>query len=468
MFFLFLAPHILKKIRPAFFKGGLFLKHSLPLKNSLVAGTLLLTLAGSLSRVIGFFYRIFLSRTIGAEGIGIYQLIFPLLALCISLTSSGIQTAVSKFTAEKYGNGRTGEAFLCLYAGFFLSIASSLFACTFLCRYADVLAIRYLDEPRCAPLIRIMAYSLPFSSVHACANGYYYGMKKAAVPAVSQLLEQIVRVASVYVICLIYMENGTALSADIAVWGIVCGEIFSALFCITVLPFQKKQGYFIGMLKKIALFSLPLTANRVALNFFQSLEALMIPSRLRLFGYTQSEALSVFGILTGMALPMILFPNVVTNSVSVMLLPAISEARAKHDHLRIQKAIKKTIESCMILGLMSTLFFLLSGRFIGEYIFGNTLAGTFICTLSWICPFLFLSTTLTSILHGLGKPTTTFFLNLLSSGIRILGIYAFIPIFGIRSYLMAMLLSQLFLAGSATLLLVRFCKKSRHAMVLSP
>lgn len=67
-----------------------------------------------------------------------------------------------------------------------------------------------------------------------------------------------------------------------------------------------------------------------------------------------------------MALPMILFPNVVTNSVSVMLLPAISEARAKRDHLRIQKAIKKTIESCMILGLMSTLFFLLSGRFIGE------------------------------------------------------------------------------------------------------
>ncbi|MEE0116521.1 MAG: polysaccharide biosynthesis C-terminal domain-containing protein, partial [Lachnospiraceae bacterium] len=76
--------------------------------------------------------------------------------------------------------------------------------------------------------------------------------------------------------------------------------------------------------------------------------------------------------------------------------------------------------------------------------------------------------TLTSILHGLGKPTTTFLLNLLSSGIRILGIYAFIPMFGIRSYLMAMLLSQLFLAGSATFLLVRFCKKSRHAMVLSP
>lgn len=435
------------------------MKHSLPLKNSLIAGTLLLTLAGFLSRVIGFFYRIFLSRTIGAEGIGIYQLIFPLLALSISLTSSGIQTAISKFAAEKFAAKQSGEAYLCLYAGLFLSITASLLVCVFLCSNADLLAKSYLDEPRCAPLIRIMAYSLPFSAVHACANGYYYGTKKAAVPALSQLLEQLVRVASVYVICLIYTQNGTALSPEIAVWGIVCGEIFSALFCITVLPFQKQNGHFFGMLHNIALFSLPLTANRVALNFFQSLEALMIPSRLRLFGYTQSEALSVFGILTGMALPMILFPNVLTSSASVMLLPAISEARARHDHALIVKAIKKTIESCMILGFMSTLAFLVSGRLIGTYIFQNTLAGTFICTLSWICPFLFLSTTLTSILHGLGKPTATFILNLLSSGIRILGIYAFVPVFGIRAYLMAMLVSQLFLSVGAVLLLSAITKK---------
>ncbi len=442
------------------------MKHSLPLKNSLIAGTLLLTLAGFLSRVIGFFYRIFLSRTIGAEGIGIYQLIFPLLALSISLTSSGIQTAISKFAAEKFAAKQSGEAYLCLYAGLFLSITASLLVCVFLCSNADLLAKSYLDEPRCAPLIRIMAYSLPFSAVHACANGYYYGTKKAAVPALSQLLEQLVRVASVYVICLIYTQNGTALSPEIAVWGIVCGEIFSALFCITVLPFQKQNGLFFGMLHNIALFSLPLTANRVALNFFQSLEALMIPSRLRLFGYTQSEALSVFGILTGMALPMILFPNVLTSSASVMLLPAISEARARHDHALIVKAIKKTIESCMILGFMSTLAFLVSGRLIGTYIFQNTLAGTFICTLSWICPFLFLSTTLTSILHGLGKPTATFILNLLSSGIRILGIYAFVPVFGIRAYLMAMLVSQLFLSVGAVLLLSAIIKKClRHSQL---
>ncbi len=435
------------------------MKRSLLLKNSLITGTLLLTLAGVFCRVIGFFYRIFLSRTIGAEGLGIYQLIFPLMALCVSLTSSGIQTSVSKFAAEKFAKKHTREAFTCLYAGFFLSISASFLTGIFLYQNAAFLAENYLNETRCTPLLQIMAYSLPFSAIHACVNGYYYGAKKAAIPAVSQLLEQVVRVASVYVIYLICQEKGSSLTPETAVWGIVCGEIFSALFCITIVRFQKHAGSFHAMLKNVALFSLPLTANKVALNFFQSLESLLIPSRLRMFGYTQEEALSVFGILTGMALPMILFPNVLTNSVSVMLLPAISEAKAKKNHDLIFKAIKKTIESCMILGLMSTLFFLLTGRFIGEQIFGNTLAGTFIITLSWICPFLFLSTTLSSILHGIGKPSITFALNLLGSIIRILSIYIFVPLYGIRAYLMGMLLSQLFLSGSSTFLLTHFCQK---------
>lgn len=434
------------------------MKQSL-LKNTLITGTLLLTFAGFLSRIIGFFYRIFLSRCIGAEGIGIYQLIFPLLALCISLTSSGIQTAISKYTAEKYASKHTQAAFTYLYAGFFLSIALSCLAYAFLYQNSEFLALHYLKEKRVAPLLQIMGLSLPFSSVHACVCGYYYGCKKAAIPAISQLFEQIVRVASVYLIYLIELENGRTPTPAIAVWGIVLGEIFSTLFCITAIRFQKHSGSLLHAFKNIALFSIPLTANRVALNFFQSVESLLIPTTLKQFGYTNSEALSVFGILTGMALPMILFPNVLTGSVAVMLLPAISEAHEKKNHTLIFKTIKKTIESCMILGLMSTLVFLLSGHFIGEFIFQNSLAGTFITTLGWICPFMFLSTTLSSILHGLGKTTITFLLNLLASIIRILGIVLFVPHYGIRAYLMSMLFSQLFLSGLFTFFLYHFCQK---------
>ncbi len=444
------------------------MKRSRLLFNPFVTGTLLLTFTGVLSRIIGFFYRIFLSRTIGAEGLGIYQLIFPILTLCISLTAAGIQTAISKFVSEERGkcNGCSGLRYL--YSGLFLSLSLSVLVMTFLLRRSDLLADTILQEMRCSALLRIMAYSLPFTAIHSCINGYYYGLKKTAVPSFSQLLEQSIRVGAVYMLYLIAKEQGLSISPSAAVWGLVCGDIAATLYSLTALTLHKKSArrsardsrkplpyntakHPLRPLKQLGLYCIPLTANRVTINLFSSIEAILIPAQLQLFGYNNSDALSVFGILTGMAMPMILFPNVLTSSVSVLLLPTISEAQSDCNRKLIVRAIKKTVEYCMILGLFSTLIFLLTGDYIGQLVFKNTLAGTFITTLSWICPFSNLATTLASILNGLGKAAHAFGINLLGSLIRILFVLIFVPVYGIRSYLYGMLISQLFIAAAAIL-----------------
>lgn len=182
-----------------------------------------MTFTGVLSRIIGFFYRIFLSRTIGAEGLGIYQLIFPVLTLCISLSAAGIQTSISKFVAEEQGKGGKYAGIRYLYAGLFFSLTISLFICAILLTQADLLAVHMLNESRCTELIRIMAYSLPFAAIHSCINGYYYGLKKTAVPSISQLVEQLVRVGTVYLIYLISQEQGVSITPLAAVWGLVIG-----------------------------------------------------------------------------------------------------------------------------------------------------------------------------------------------------------------------------------------------------
>lgn len=199
--------------------------------------------------------------------------------------------------------------------------------------------------------------------------------------------------------------------------------------------------------------AIPLTANRVVLNLFASFENIMIPNRLKLFGYTNSEALSVYGILTGMAMSIIMFPSVITNSVSVLLLPTISEAKASGNDRLILRTIAKTIKYCLFWGFLCTAGFLLTGRFFGNLLFKNALAGTFIVTLSWICPFLYISATLSSILHGLGYPGLTFLLNLLSCGIRILFVLLAVPLYGIKSYLWGMLISQVVMAFLSVVLL---------------
>ena len=405
----------------------------------LLIGTALLTATGLASRIIGFFYRIFLSHTIGAHGMGIYQLIFPVFSLGIAFCGAGIQTAISKYTAEA-ADVKKSQAYL--YAGMFLSVGLSLVCAAFISVNAEWIASSVLDEPRCGSLLRILAISLPLACIHSCINGYYYGLQKTAVPSISQLIEQICRVLSVYLIYHISVSQGKAVTAAIAVWGIVCGELSGALFSLTFVRFSKCGGHFSKALRQLFTFSVPLTANRVLVNFVNSVEAVLIPICLKSYGYANQDALSLFGILTGMAMPMILFPSVLTNSVSVMLLPSVSQAKAQKNQALIYRTIRRTIESCLVLGFASTLFFLLTYSFIGQYLFANTLAGIYIRTLSFICPFMFLCTTLNSILHGLGYPAATLFINLGSCLIRIAFIWFLVPVYGIRAYLYGMLASQ--------------------------
>lgn len=433
----------------------------------LITGTLLLTLSGLLSRLIGFFYRIFLSQRIGAEGMGIYQLTFPIHILTISLTSSAIQTAISRFVAQAASSGcnRDKGSSFCrksfhnekcyLTAGLMLSL-SLAFACTiFLYRFSNRIATEFLEEPRCAPLLQILSLTIPFAAIHSCINGYFYGLKKTFVPAASQLLEQFVRVAGVWLFFEISMEKHGAISLNLVMWGMVAGELAAVLFSVSFLRRKKNQGSRIGAMRQIFFMSLPLSANRVLVNILQSMEAVMIPGQLRQFGYSTSESLSVYGILTGMALPMVLFPSVLTNSVSVMLLPAIAEAQEKKEHGYILTLIKRTCFYSLLLGFGCTMMFLFLGRWMGSFLFGNELAGTFIVILGWICPFLYLSTTLHSILNGLGKTTSTFFLNIMGLGIRIGFVLYVIPAAGIKGYLWGLLLSQSVMASGALFLLLR-------------
>ncbi len=444
--------------------GAPSLTFSKLIKNPFITGTLLLTAAGIASRIIGFFYRIFLSRTIGAEGLGLYQLVFPLLGICFSLSSAGIQTAISRFTAEAIGScadTREGEKTARRYlgAGLFLSCTISAFCGFVLYQNAEWISFRLLGDIRCAKLITVMTFSLLPSCIHSCINGYYYGKKKALVPSVSQLLEQTARVLGVWLLYRIVSEQGHSLTPVHAIWGMVIGEICGLLFSATAMIFSP-HGSFTPLGRRAALrtvfgMALPLTVNHTLVHLCSSLENLLIPRQLQLFGYTPAQALEIFGVLSGMAVSIIFFPSVLTNSFSVLLLPAVSEANAQKKQALIARTIRRAIFYGLLLGFAFTALFLLTGDFIGNKIFQNALAGDFIRRLSWLCPLMYVYGLLSSILHGLGQPKNVLLINLLSSLIRIGMIWLLTPVYGIGACLWGMLLSQLFAAIAAIVLLVR-------------
>ena len=430
-------------------------------KHTLVTGTLLLTAAGFLSRILGFFYRIFLSRVIGAEGLGIYQMIFPVYGICLSLCAGSIQTAVSRHTAA-----HPKQANRALLAGFSISFPLSLLLAAFLIRGADLIAEKILLHPECAGLIPIFGLAIPFSSVHACICGWFYGKEKVRIPAAAQLAEQLIRITAVFFFAGVCQKNNIPVTVHLAAAGLLLGEAGSALLLLLIwltgfkkadkkaapskrpapVPGKTRTSSLASLQSALLVLALPLMANRLVLNFLQSAEAVLIPARLSVFGLSDSQAVSLYGILTGMAMPFVLFPSAVVNSLAVLLLPSIARHQSSGDLSGIRRNLAVAFRYSLYMGILCVGIFSAFGRRLGTEVFKEPQAGSFIMVLAWLCPFLYLATTAGSVLNGLGKTHVTFLHNLASLLLRLSFIYWGIPRYGIQALLWGMLAGELLLA----------------------
>lgn len=424
-------------------------------KNPLITGTILLTGAGFLSRILGFFYRIFLSRAIGAEGLGVYQMVFPIHSIAFALCCGAIQTSISRLVARNEQLGRAA-----LRTGLFISLSISAVLTLLIWQASPWLARFVLLEPACGPLLPVMALSIPFSSIHACICGYYYGMKRTAVPALSQMAEQLVRMGAVFLMVQVLTENGRPVTVSVAVWGMMIGEAASAVYSYLTYAAsemgklkrqtgrqpENRQASFFQMAGPLMAMAVPLMGNRLILNCLQSLEAIFVPNRLIAFGLSHSDALSLYGVLTGMALPFIFFPSAVTNSLAVVLLPTVAEAQAQDNSSRIEKTIAAALRYSLYMGIFCIGLFTLLGPDLGMTVFRNQTAGQYIAVLAWLCPFMYISTTMGSILNGLGKTSSVFLHNAVSMLVNLAFVVFGIPRMGMRAYFYGLLLSELLLA----------------------
>lgn len=452
-------------------------------KSNLIKGTAILTLAGILTRFIGFFYRIYLSNAMGAELLGIYQLIFPVYGICFTLFASGIQTAISTLVANEVGKKRYQNITKILYVGILMSAGTALVLSYFTYHYSDFIAASFLREAKAASSIRILAIAFPFCGITSCINGYYYGLKKAGVPATTQLVEQIVRVLVVYGAASLAGGGDIKVTCDLAVLGIVFGEIASQIYNVAsmyITPTSRVMYHLssdnsiteskrtIG--KQLFKMTIPLTANRLFISILHSIEAILIPTMLKKSGLSGSEALSIYGILTGMSIPFIMFPSAITNSLSVLLLPTISEAQSSKNHDLISKTTAVTIKYSMLIGIVSAGIFIAFGDKLGNLVYHNPLAGSFLTTIAWLCPFLYITTTLSSIINGLGLAHLTFVSSVIGLTLRIVIILILVPIQGINGYLISFLISQLVMTFFEGIIVARRTKPHFDAfnMIVKP
>ena len=439
---------------------------------SFIKGTAILTAAGVITKISGFFFRIMLSRAIGSEGIGLYQLVMPVMAVCTAIGISGFEVAVSRFCAYYTAKGDRHSAavysVLCFTAAMILCSA-----CTFIVyRCSGPIALYVFRNSACAPLIRTLILSLPFSCIHVIVSSHFIGRDKIWLPALSQLLEQLVRILSVYILIKIYKNSQEACDASIGIAGLVIGEIFSAALCAEVIICHKKRyiryllpdsddaidssahkGKLRPYIKEIRKTALPVSANRLLLHLLQSAEAALIPMMLKIYGLSSPEAMSVFGIVTGMAMPIILFPSTLTNSVSTLMLPSISKVSDKSDALK-RGGVSSLIFS-LVFGFLCIIAYITIGAPLGAHLFNEPSLKEYIRILAWLCPFISITATFKSMLHALGQTSLVLGNSMLSESINIMFIVVLVPKWGISAYLIGLLISQ---AVSAALCFTGFIK----------
>lgn len=423
--------------------------------HKIVKGTFLLTAAGFITRILGFFYKIYLADLLGAHYLGVYQLIFPVYAICFTIYGAGIQTAISQVIAAQNGSGRkenSGWKLFCVATGIAMFFAVSL---QYLIWWkAEWIALHFVMEPSLAPYLKIMTVFFPFCCLGACINGYYYGIQDARIPAITQIIEQTFRMLFVFGITMLFFQGASPEeNCRIAIWGLAAGEISSCIYNVWKIScyFRKneiekrspEQKIYVRGMRSLLWLSSTLTLTRLFITLLNSIESVLLPAMLRKYGYSSEMALSIYGILTGMTLAFLLFPSTITNSMAVLLVPSIAEADAGNDRNMIRKSLFLSVHYCLLLGIFCTGVFLAFGHELGTVIFHSELCGDFLVVLSWLCPFMYLGTTLTSVINGLKKTHISFLITVVSLVVKILFLIYMVPVYGIQIYLIGFLVSQL-------------------------
>ncbi len=422
------------------------------MKNKLVKGTIILTAAGIITRIIGFIYRIFLAGALGETDLGIYQLIFPVYSICFTIYAAGIQTAVSQMISHERRDNHPGI----LKSGIFLSLIAAFTLSLLLSLCSRWIGIHFLGSAETIELLQVLALIFPFCGVTSVINGYFYGISEAGIPAVTQIIEQLFRVF--FVVGISFLLYAGTLRTTLAVAGLIAGEAASNIYNVWHLLRRESPRVIWKsrfQIKKMLALSVPLSANKLVISLLGSVESVLIPAMLVRYGYSDNQALALFGILTGIVLPFILFPGTITNSLSVLLLPAISHAIGREEHQTVRQTTAVTSQYSILLGVLASSLFLNFGRDIGHYIFQSENAGKLLCALALLCPFLYVSTTLTSVINGLGKTGITFFHTVVGLSIRIFFLVFVTPECGIYGYLLGMTLSQITLCLLNAVYLIR-------------
>lgn len=423
------------------------------MRKSFIDGAVILMLAGLVARIFGFVYRICLSNLIGAEGMGLHELIVPVYTAVVLTITAGITIAVSKMVAEqkaRHNHTNYGRITMCALA--IVATAGTVVSLLILFNL-NLISAGMLGDKRTHDALLILVPCLPAVVCASALKGYFYGIQNVIPTAFSQIAEQTVKIVILFLFAGSISGRGADYACAVATFSAAAGEIVNLIVLSAAYLIKKKQPVGLrlsgGLIRKRKIIScllkaaVPVSANRLVSSSLTAAEHIMIPFMLMAGGLDSRTSIEIFGRLAGMALPIILFPSIVTNSLATTLVPAISESMALKNYRSVNYQISKCIQITFVLGMIFCALFINYPNEISELIYRREKIGDLLFLMSFSCVFIYMQQTLTGALNGLGKQGILLRNNIIGSILRIAIVYFLIPIFGIKIYLLGLTVSMI-------------------------
>ena len=376
------------------------------MKNKFIKSTIILIIGGLFTKVLGFFIKISYTRMLGSEAISLYMLIIPTYSLFITIAQLGLPVAISKLIAEAKNSKKI--VFSCIPLMVILNIILIILVLLFSPFISNIL----LKEPKTHLLLIASSLVLPFISLSSIIRGYFFGRQKMFPHTLSNIIEQIAKLALIFLIIPHLLKKGII----IALCGLILLNIISEVISIVVFLFFLPKNFTIkkddikpdlGSIKEVLRISLPSVSSRFIGNIGFFFEPILLTNILNYVGYSTKYIVNEYGIYNAYSIPMLLLPSFFISALSQALVPEISKFYQGRNIKMVKRRFYQALVISFIIGFIFNIILYIYPENLLQLVYNTTKGADYIKFLAPFFLLFYLEGPLISMLQALNKAKDT-------------------------------------------------------------
>ena len=397
------------------------------MKEKFIKSTIILVIGGFFTKILGMISKIFLSRYLGTNGIGIYMLIVPTFLLFVNLASFGFPVSISKMVSSDTKNNKR-----LIFTSLFFVLTLNLLLILLIFIFSKILSINFLHNRKCLLPIISIAFVLPFVSISSIIRSYLLGKEKMIPHIVSSIIEDIVRILLILLLIHKFSYLKVEYQVSLVILSNIICEIVDILVLCSFLPkntlitkkdIRPSRIY----LKESLSISVPTTLTRLITSVCYFFEPIILTSMLIYVGYSSHYITYQYGTLSGYSIPIVLLPSFFSMAISQGLLPRVSNEYSKGNIKSVKRKMMLAVKISLVIGIISTIILELFPEIILKFLYNTKEGALYIRILAPVCLFQYIQAPLSAVLDATDRSKENFISNTCGVLIRLI----FLPLFSL-------------------------------------